>query len=139
MNINERMDNHGALETILISKQEMVRVARICHHIALIILENTTPYTTEKEWDNLTVATKTIDLTTIKRILEGVINSPEEMFKSISNRRKLLGWTYGQFDLENKKSPTIIEWDELTKYKRLTMTLSFNMIKTQTNFTTITL
>jgi hypothetical protein len=97
--------------------KKLERIAKACHEVHNVLCKNSgqkvTPWEEKSEEHRETVKNS------VKKILSGIIQSPQEAHMNFVFQKRKDGWVYGERHSNRKKvSPRLCDWNDLPEVER---------------------
>lgn len=97
--------------------KKVEKIARACHEVHSVFCKNNGFKVTS--WDEKSEEHQQTVINSVKKIVKGVIKSPQEAHTNFVFQKRKDGWNYGEKHSERKKtSPRLCDWNELPAIER---------------------
>ena len=119
-----------SVESLEVSEELVVSIARICHEANLAYLKMESPKD-EPHWEELDEGMRESAIDGVKKFMSNPNVTPQEMFESWKKFKIDQGWKYGPVkDVEAKTHPNITEYANLSPYEKKKDILFANIVRT---------
>jgi len=109
-------------------ENKLIQVGKICHEVHRAYCKEINSKT-QPEWVNITNQHKEVILNSVKQILDGKINSPDESHNNFIKVKEEQGWVYSEkYSIENKTNPRLVPFENLSSKDRMKEILFFTIV-----------
>ena len=84
---------------------------------------------TQPKWHEISPEHRQTVIDSVSKIMAGEMNSPKESHQNFVDRKIADGWTFGEYSLERKTNPRLVNFESLEKEDRMKEILFFECVK----------